>query len=66
VQLLTGESFTINSGPALTGDLLVPGTPTVTIDGHGPIPNPIKNLTRKLPNKSRAAASQSSLRKRPG
>jgi hypothetical protein len=33
LQQMTGESATLNSGAAITGDLLVPGTPTLKING---------------------------------
>lgn len=33
LQLINGESFAINSG-SLSGDLLLPGTPTVGLNGH--------------------------------
>lgn len=33
VQQLLGESVTFNSGFTLTGDLLIPGTPTVVSNG---------------------------------
>ncbi len=33
VQQMTGESVTLNGGATITGDLLVPGVPTVTING---------------------------------
>jgi hypothetical protein len=33
VRQLLGENFTLNSGAVVTGDLFVPGTPTVTING---------------------------------
>jgi len=33
VQQMTGEGVTFNSGAVVTGDLLVPGTPTVIING---------------------------------
>jgi RHS repeat-associated protein len=33
VRQLTGESFTLNSGGVVTGDLFVPGTPTVRLNG---------------------------------
>lgn len=33
VRQLTGESVTFNSGAAVTGDLMVPGTPTVRLNG---------------------------------
>jgi hypothetical protein len=33
VRQLTGESITLNSGAAITGDLLVPGTPQLQING---------------------------------
>jgi len=33
LQELTGASFNVNSGFSLTGDLLVPGTPTLTLNG---------------------------------
>ncbi len=33
VRQLTGEAVTLNSGAVVTGDLLVPGTPTVTRNG---------------------------------
>ncbi len=34
LQQLNGENLTINSGFAMTGDLLVPGTPTVVSNGR--------------------------------
>lgn len=34
VQQLTGEATTLNGGGVLTGDLLVPGTPTVRLNGN--------------------------------
>lgn len=34
LQLLTGESFTANGNSSVAGDLLVPGTPTVRLNGH--------------------------------
>jgi hypothetical protein len=34
VQQLTGENTTINGGGVLTGDLLVPGVPTVRLNGN--------------------------------
>jgi len=34
LQLLRGESSAINSGTVVTGDYLVPGTPTVRLNGH--------------------------------
>ncbi|ACB75491.1 rhamnogalacturonan lyase B N-terminal domain-containing protein [Opitutus terrae] len=34
LQLLSGESFTINGNSYVAGDLLVPGTPTVRLNGH--------------------------------
>lgn len=33
LQLLSGESVTLNSNAAVSGDLLVPGTPTVRVNG---------------------------------
>ncbi len=33
VQTLSGESFTLNGGAAVTGDVLVPGTPAVRLNG---------------------------------
>jgi hypothetical protein len=36
VQLLTGEDTTLNGGAVLTGDLLVPGSPTVRQNGDPP------------------------------
>lgn len=33
VQMLTGESFTLNSNSTVSGDLLVPGIPTVQLNG---------------------------------
>jgi alpha-tubulin suppressor-like RCC1 family protein len=34
VQMMTGENFTLEPSAAVTGDLLVPGRPTVRIDGR--------------------------------
>lgn len=34
LQLLSGESFAINGNSYVAGDLLVPGTPTVRLNGH--------------------------------
>ncbi len=34
VRLLTGENVTLNGGAVITTDLLVPGTPTVRLNGH--------------------------------
>ena len=34
LQVLTGESFTLNGNASVSGDLLVPGTPTVRLNGH--------------------------------
>ncbi len=34
VQQLEGEGITLNGGAVVTGDLLVPGTPAVRINGH--------------------------------
>ena len=34
LQELTGASFNVNSGFVLTGDLLVPGTPALTLNGN--------------------------------
>lgn len=34
VQVLTGESFALNNGGTMSGDLLVPGTPTVQLNGR--------------------------------
>lgn len=34
VQLLTSENTTLNGNAAITGDLLVPGTPQVRMNGH--------------------------------
>ncbi len=34
IQVLTAESVTLNSGAAVSGDLLVPGTPTVRLNGR--------------------------------
>jgi Fungalysin metallopeptidase (M36)/IgGFc binding protein/Bacterial Ig domain/K319L-like, PKD domain/Fungalysin/Thermolysin Propeptide Motif/Fibronectin type III domain len=34
LQQLSGESVTINGGFVMTGDLLVPGTPTLVLNGH--------------------------------
>jgi len=34
LQELTGASFNVNSGFVMTGDLLVPGTPTLTLNGN--------------------------------
>jgi hypothetical protein len=34
VQQLLGEDVTLNGGFAMTGDLLVPGTPTLRVNGH--------------------------------
>jgi len=34
LQFLLGESITFNSGASLSGDLFVPGTPAVRINGH--------------------------------
>ncbi len=33
LQQMTGESATLNGGAAITGDLLVPGTPTLKVNG---------------------------------
>ena len=33
LQQLTGESVTVSSGFAMTGDLLMPGTPTLVLKG---------------------------------
>ena len=33
-QLLVGESVTLNGGFTLTGDLFVPGTPTLKVNGN--------------------------------
>ena len=33
LQLLNGESFTVDSGTTISGDLRVPGTPTVLVNG---------------------------------
>ena len=33
VQQMNGESVTLNSGANITGDLQVPGTPTVQLNG---------------------------------
>jgi hypothetical protein len=33
LQLLNGESFTVNSGTIVSGDLRLPGTPTVLVNG---------------------------------
>lgn len=34
IQVMTAESVTLNGGAAITGDLLVPGTPAITINGN--------------------------------
>jgi endo-1,4-beta-xylanase len=34
LQLLSGENTTLNSGAAVSGDLLVPGTPTIRLNGQ--------------------------------
>jgi RHS repeat-associated protein len=34
VQQMTGESVTLNGGAVITNDLLVPGSPTVRLNGH--------------------------------
>ena len=34
VQHMLGEAVTLNGGAAVTGDLLVPDTPTVRLNGH--------------------------------
>ena len=34
VRQLTGENVTLNGGAAITGDLLVPGTPTLRLNGN--------------------------------
>lgn len=34
MQVLTGESLTLNGNAAVSGDILVPGTPTVRLNGH--------------------------------
>lgn len=34
VQQMTAEDTTLNGGAVVTGDLLVPGTPTVRLNGH--------------------------------
>ncbi len=34
VQVMTAESVTLNGGAVVTGDLLVPGTPTVRLNGN--------------------------------
>lgn len=34
VQMLTGEGVTLNSSAMISGDLLVPGTPSVVLNGH--------------------------------
>jgi hypothetical protein len=34
VQQLNGESLNLNGGLVVTGDLLVPGTPALTLNGH--------------------------------
>ena len=34
VQVLTAESVTLNGGASVTGDLFVPGTPTVRLNGN--------------------------------
>lgn len=38
VQLLTGSSFNLNGGAVITGDMLVPGIPTVTVNGNPILP----------------------------
>jgi len=35
LQLLTGESFTLNGASMISGDLLLPGTPTIRRNGRG-------------------------------
>jgi DNA/RNA endonuclease G (NUC1) len=34
LEVLLPESFTVNGSTSVTGDLLVPGTPTVKVNGH--------------------------------
>ncbi len=34
IQVLSGESFAINGSGSISSDLLVPGTPTVKLNGH--------------------------------
>lgn len=34
LQLLTGETFAVNGSGSISGDLLVPGTPTVQLNGN--------------------------------
>lgn len=34
LQQMTGENVTFNGSPSISGDLFVPGTPTVTLTGH--------------------------------
>ncbi len=34
IQVLTAEASTLNGNAGITGDLLVPGTPTVRLNGH--------------------------------
>ena len=40
VQQMLGEAVTLNGGAAVTGDLLVPGTPTVRSTATPPMPAP--------------------------
>lgn len=35
VQVLSAENITLNGGAAISGDLLVPGTPVIKINGNG-------------------------------
>ncbi len=35
VQVLLGENITLNGGASISGDLLVPGTPTIKVNGNG-------------------------------
>ena len=43
LQQLLGENATLNGGFTLTGDLLVPGTPTLRVNGEPTFLEPLAN-----------------------
>src|SRR5262249_27004731 len=51
VRQLMGEDITLNGGATISGDLLVPGTPTVRTNGHPQFGGVVTGSGNTLPNK---------------
>jgi hypothetical protein len=50
VQELLGENLSLNGGATITGDLLVPGAPTIRTDGYPTLNGIIAGSGSSLPN----------------